>query len=224
MTPEKLAELESSATAAEQAAADAGGNDEALNKAAEDAKAAYAKAKAPSQESKRTEAEKAAYTLKKNAERARELGLDPAEIMGTKTHIEPNDDDEDDKPVTVGMLRNIQRKDAQKTALQMADELQDEATRTIVKEYISDRIVASGDADKDFRLALAAASAEKNKQVLAEMSRLVPPKRTAAGGSSPAHVEEEFNPTPEEQYHMKHFGLSKDKVLAARKASAEKGH
>ena len=181
-------------------------------------------AEAPSQE-KRTEAEKAAFSLKKNAERARELGVDVESVLGVKTHIETNADDEDNKPVTVGMLRDIQKKDAQKTSLQMAEDIADEETRNNVKAYLSDRIKPSGDAEADFRLALAAASAEKNKQVLAEINRYGTPKRTAAGGSMAAHIEEEFTPTAEEARLMQPpYNLSKEKIVAARKRSADKGN
>lgn len=177
---------------------------------------------APSQESKRTEAEKAAFSLKKNAERARELGLDPAEILGTKTHIETNREDDDNKPVTVGMLRDIQKADAHKSALQMADEIADADTKATVKKYLSDNIKPSGDAEGDFRLALAAASASKNAQIVQEINRYGTPRKTSSGGSMPAAVEEAFTPTQEEQWHMSHFGLSKEKVLEARKKAADK--
>lgn len=177
---------------------------------------------APSQESKRTEAEKAAFTLKKNADRARELGVDVESVLGTKTHIETNVDDEDSKPVTVGMLRDIQKADAHKSAIQMADDIADEETRATVKQYLSDNIKPSGNAESDFKLALAAASAPKNAQVLAEINRYGTPKRTASGGSVAAKVEEEFTPTVEEAWHMKNFGISKEKVIAARKAHADK--
>lgn len=178
---------------------------------------------APSQESKRTEAEKAAFALKKNAERARELGVDVELVLGTKSHIETNADDEDSKPVTVGMLRDIQKADAHKSAIQMADDITDEETKATVKQYLSDNIKPSGNAESDFKLALAAASAPKNAQVLAEINRYGTPKRTASGGSVAAKVEEEFTPTAEEQRFMQPpYNISKEKVLAARKAHADK--
>lgn len=181
------------------------------------------KTPAPSQESKRTEAEKAAFSLKKNAERAVELGLDPAEILGVKTHIEVDAQDDDAKPVTVGMLRDIQKQDAHKTSLQLADSIEDEETRATVKAILTDRIRPSGDGEADFKLALSAASAEKNKQVLAEVNRYAPPKRTASGGSMPAHVDAEFVPTSEEIMFMQPpYNLTKEKVIAARKKQADK--
>src|ERR1700687_1927122 len=98
MDQAKLAELEASVTAAENEAADAGGTDETLNKAVADAKAALSAAKAPSPQSKYTEKEKAAHALKANAERAKELGLDPADILGVKTHLEVGEEDDDNTP------------------------------------------------------------------------------------------------------------------------------
>lgn len=183
-----------------------------------------ANAEAPSQESKgKTEAEKAAFSLKKNAARAKELGLDPMEILGHKTHIETNVEDGDDKPVTVGMLRSIQKQDAQKTALQMAEDIADEDTKNAVKEALQTRVTPTGNAEDDFRFALGAISAPKNKAIIEEVNRYVAPKRTASGGSIPAHVEEEFSPTAQEQVFMRPpYNLSKEKIIAARKAAVDK--
>lgn len=183
-----------------------------------------ANAEAPSQESKgKTEAEKAAFSLKKNAARAKELGLDPMEILGHKTHIETSVEDGDDKPVTVGMLRSIQKQDAQKTALQMAEDIADEDTKNAVKEALQTRVTPTGNAEDDFRFALGAISAPKNKAIIEEVNRYVAPKRTASGGSIPAHVEEEFSPTAQEQVFMRPpYNLSKEKIIAARKAAVDK--
>lgn len=179
---------------------------------------------APSQEPKRTEAEKAAFSLKKNAERVKELGLDPTEILGIKpAAVMVDANDEDSKPVTVGMLRELQKADARKSAIEMADEIADEATRNAVKEALGTRVAPSGNAEDDFRFALGAVSATKNKQVIEELSRYVAPKRTAAGGSQPANFEEEFTPTAQESEFMKApYNLSKDDIIAARKRAAAK--
>ena len=174
------------------------------------------KTPAPSQE-KRSPEDTAAFNLKRQAEKAKELGLDPAEILGVKTHIDTNVDDEDSKPVTVGMLRDIQKKDAQISALQLADGIADEEIKNATKEYLTNNITPSGDADKDFRIALAAASASKNKQVVEMMGTYIAPKRTAAGGSAGVKVDEEFVPTQEEQVFMRPpYNLTKEKILAAR--------
>lgn len=183
-----------------------------------------AKSSAPSQEKpKRDEKDTAAYNLRRNAERARELGLDPGEILGVKTHIETDSNDEDSKPVTVGMLRDIQKQDAHKTALQRAEEIVDEETRAAVKDILTTRVKPSGDSEEDFRFALSAANAGKNTQIIKEVQRYVVPKRTAAGGSMPAHIEEEFTPTAEENRFMQPpYNISKEKIIAARRQAADK--
>lgn len=170
---------------------------------------------APSQE-KRTEEEKAAFTLKKTAERLTQLGIDPTEVLDIKNHSQETD--EDDKPVTMGMLKQIQKSDAQKTALQFANEILDPDVKNKTIEYLSTNIIPSGNAEADFRIAVAAASAEKNKQVIQEIGRYTQPKVTAAGGSAPSHIEEEFVPTSEELRMMQPpYNLSKEKVLDARR-------
>ena len=175
---------------------------------------------APSQKPTRDEKEKAAFSLKKNAERLRELGGDPEQVLGITRNLDINANDEDDKPVTVGMLRDIQKKDAQKTALQLAETIEDPTEREQVKTYLSTRIVPSGNAEDDFRLAFGAVRSTKNAQILAEMNRRGSPRVTAAGGSQPAHIEEEFTPTAEEARMMKPpYNLTKEKIIAARKRS-----
>ena len=150
-------------------------------------------------------------------------GGDPAEILGVKTHIETDDQDDDSRPVTVGMLRDIQKQDAHKTAIQRAEEIEDEATRTTVKNYLSNNVKPSGDAEADFKFALSAASAEKNKQVIAEIQRYVAPKRTASGGSMTAAIEEQFTPTDQESVMMRPpYNVSKEKIIEARKRTAER--
>jgi hypothetical protein len=201
MNPEELAEQEAATAAAAKAEADA---------------------KALSQKPQRTEKEKAAFSLRSTAERLKELGGDPAEILGLQSHIETNVDDEDEKPVTVGMLRDIQKKDAQKTALQLADSIEDEDDKAQVKEYLSKRIVPSGDAEADFRLAFGAVRSSKNKQILEEVNRRSQPRVTAAGGSRPAQTETDFVPTPEEARMMQRpYSLTKEKIIAARRRAEE---
>lgn len=163
----------------------------------------------PSQRIERTEAEKAAYNLKKNAERARELGVDPRKVFG-----ETNDDE------VPAWYKAEKAKEIQKTSLQLADSISDEDTREKVKDYLQNRLVPSGNAEEDFRLALGAASASKNKQVLEEMNRYSTPRRTAAGSSQPANIEEPFVPTESEATFMKPpYNLSKEKILENRKKS-----
>src|ERR1035437_4865765 len=73
------------------------------------------------QKSKYSDEEKAEFTFKKQAERLKALGKDPASILGIE-----KDEDEDDTLLTVGMLKKMQQETASKTALQQADEIQNE--------------------------------------------------------------------------------------------------
>lgn len=225
MDPKKLAELESAATAAAQAAEDAGGADEALNTASEDAKKAFEDAKskpAPSQSSKepKTEKEKAAFSLKKNADRLKELGGDPAEALGINPSINLDDtgDISDDTPVTFGTLRKQQLIDGKKAAIKMGEALEDETERTLVVDILSKRLVPSGNPEADLAAARAIANTEKNSQIAQEAMRRTQPKDHSSGGGAPAAgSDDNFTPTAQEAVFMgPPYNLSKEQIIAAR--------
>lgn len=209
LTPEEIAKLPEAERAAAQAEAD--------------------KAKADSQDptklelekreaQKRTEKEKAEFSLKKNAQRLKDLGGDPTEILGGSGSSHDGEDDGIPQ-----WYKDEQAKKESNTALQMADKIPDEDTKKLVKEYLSTNIKPSGNAETDFKLALAAASALKNKQVIEEINRHSTARTTASGGTVAAHNEDEFVPTPEEQVMMsKPYNLSKAKIIEARRLTAEK--
>lgn len=214
-----LAELEAATAVAKTASEAAGGTDEGLNKALTDAEAALSKAKAPSQNTGRTEAERAAYSLRKNAERARELGIDPAEVLGITSDTHIDDEISDDTPLTVGLARKMQVDSAHKTALQMADELPDDE-KDEVKTLLTSRIKPSGNADEDLRIARTIVNGGRNAKIIEHITQKPDVKRTAPGGSMGTSVEEAFNPTPEEARMMQPpYNLSKEKIIAARPKS-----
>lgn len=173
---------------------------------------------APSQAEKYTEAEKAAFNLKKQAEKAKEAGLDPADILGIRPQIYIDETLPDDRPLTIKDFRDLQKQDAHKSALQMAEELPEDE-RDEVKTLLENRIVPSGNAEEDLRLARAAVNARKNAQIVEHISNRTSPKQTAAGGSANApEPEDQFTPTPEEAVLMAHpYNLSQEKIIAARK-------
>lgn len=196
MTPEEIAEQEAATAAA---------------KAAEEA------AKAPSQKNERSEKEKAEFALRKNAERLKELGGDAADVLNIRPTINLDETLDDDKPLTVKDFRELQKKDASKTALQLAEQLPEDE-RNEVKQLLENRIRPSGNAEEDLRLARAAVNATHNAQIVEHISNRVLPKNTAAGGSTDSKVGDEFVPTPEEARFMQPpYNLTKDKILAARK-------
>lgn len=164
----------------------------------------------------RTPAEKAAYALRKNAESVAALGLDPAEVLGLN-HEAPVAVDKD-APVTVGMLEAMQKEQAQKTALQLADEIADPHERELTKKYLVERVKPSGDAHEDLRFARLAVNAVKSKQIVEEVNRAGQPRSFSSGaGAPPSSVEKEVEFTPLELSYMKPpFNLTKEQVLKAR--------
>lgn len=168
-----------------------------------------------SEPSHRTEKDKAIFTIKKQAERLQELGVDPAEVIGKK----PTSSDSE----VPEWYRQEKAKEKTQSALEMADRLPDEETREQVKVYLQTRIVPSGNPDQDFKDALGAVSASKNKQILEEIGRATTPRTVAAGGSADAKLEQEFVPTEEEARFMKPpYSLSKEAILKARKEAEAK--
>lgn len=172
---------------------------------------------APSQAEKRTEREKAEYNLKKRAEEARAQGIDPAEVLGVKPQVKIDNALADDTPLTVGTFREMQKQDARKMAEEMADSIEDEEERERVKSELR-FIVPSGDAQADFRRALAAANVEHNAKIAEELARRGRPTTGAAGGSRPAPEAKSEELTAEEMVFTRHpYNMSKEKILAARK-------
>lgn len=155
-----------------------------------------------------SEKEKAAFNLKKKIEEAKALGIDPKDILGIE---------EDQKDEVPEWYKKEQAKNSQKTALQLADSIADPDEKALVKEYLSTRVVASGDAESDFRLAFGAVNALKNKQIIEDMNRRVAPRTVAAGGSQGAKFDEQFTPTEEEALFMKSFGLKKEQIIEVRR-------
>jgi len=178
---------------------------------------AKAKAEAENLHNKRTEKEKAEYSLKKNAERVKELGGEPADVLGIRPHIHVDDDITDDTPLTVGTLRKLNKDEARKTALDMASEITDEAEREEVRLALETRITPSGNAKADFDFARGAINASRNAKIASEAARKGEARRTASGGSMNARVDEEFVPTEAEKAFMRPpYNMTKEKVLAAR--------
>ena len=209
MTPEEIAANEAATAAAKEAEA------KAL------ADKAKAEADAQALHKQKTEKEKAEYSLRKNAERLKTLGGDPTSVLGIK--LEPSEDEpDDDTPLTVGKLKEMQRQNAQQTAMQLADAIEDDAERKEVKDLLEKRITPSGNAEADLALARAGANARKNALLAEEAARRSKPNRTAAGGSMPGKPDEAFEPTAEETVFMQNYGLTKEDVIKARAQTAAK--
>lgn len=166
----------------------------------------------------KTEIEKAGFSLKKNAERFKELGGDPAAILGIEK-VEADDED-DDAPVTVGMLKKIQQQTAVKTAVQLTDDIDNETERELTKYHIENTIKSTGNPQEDFRLARLLVNASKNTKIIEEVARK-PIAKTHASGGAPAKQETvQSDLTPQEQMYMKPpFNLTRQQILDTRPKS-----
>ncbi len=159
------------------------------------------------QAKKRTKTEKLLYSKKRIDEQLKELG------------IEDEVEDDEDKPVTMGMLKKLQEQSSTKSALQMADEVTSSSERELLKYHLENTIRPSGDAKEDFKLAQGLVNAVKNNQIIEETIRKVTPKSHSSGSGAPANIEKPVEFTSEELAFMKPpFNLSKEKILEARKA------
>lgn len=165
-------------------------------------------------QSGRTEKEKAEFSLRKNAERLKELGGNPASILGVD-NTESND--EDDAPVTLGMLKMLQSQQAKKTALELANEITNDAERELTREYLTNRIISTGNPQEDLKLARGLVNAIKNKQILEQANIKPQAKRTSSNGGSAPYVKEEEELSPEEMSFMKPpFNLTKEAIIKSR--------
>jgi len=166
----------------------------------------------------RTEAEKAAYSLKKNAERAKELGIDPAEVLGFNQPQAPAATIDKDAPLTVGMYEQMQKNLGQKTAIQIAEQITDPHERELTIKYLQTRIVPSGDPDDDVRFARQAVNSVKNGQIVEELSRATAPRTYGSGAGAPPKPQPKSPElTAQEQLFTKPpFNMTVAEIIAAR--------
>ena len=165
--------------------------------------------------SKYTELEKAEHALKSTAERLKILGGDPNTIL--RIEKETPDIDEDDTPLTVGMLKKLQQENASKSALEEADEINNETERELVKFHLQNTIKSTGSPKEDLKLARALVNAVKNTQIIEEVNRKTPPKTYSNSSGAPAKQEVEVTYSQAELDMMKPpFNITPAQILAAR--------
>ena len=164
----------------------------------------------------KSELEKAIYTKQKLDERIARLKGESGEDITITT--EPDDS----QPLTVGQYREIQKQEAQRTALQMADEIEDESERELVKIKLQTRVVPSGNPAQDLRDARLMVNSIKNAQIAEELGRKSGAKNYPSGSGSPARVGDKFEPTAEEENFMRTFKLTEEQIKQAREKEAAK--
>lgn len=170
--------------------------------------------------SKKTPQEKAKDSLFFNAEQAKKLGLDPAEILG----IKPKEEivEEDDKPVTRKELEELLFKSRQDTAIkssvELANEISDEAERELTLFHINNTIKSTGDPKEDLKLARALTNSVRNSQIIEEASRKPIAKTHSSATSGNTNTSEPTVVlTAEEQAYLATGLVTKDEILIARK-------
>lgn len=167
----------------------------------------------------KTEAEKAAFSLRKNADRAKELGIDPAEVLGYKSIKQDTTEDDDNKPLTRGDLKKFQQESAAKSALQLADEISSESERELTKYHLQNTIKSTGNPSEDLRLARSLVNAVKNNRIIEESNRKTEVKTYSNGSGAPAKDEAiRGELTPQEMAFLgKPFNMTKEQIIKARK-------
>lgn len=169
--------------------------------------------------SKKTPQEKAKDSLFFNAQKAKELGLDPAEILGIKPKEEGVD--EDDKPVTrkdlLEALNAIKTSTATKTAEELAQEITSETERELTLYHIQNTIKSTGDPKEDLRLARAITNAARNSQILEEQARKPEAKGHSSSSSGGSMAPEpQVVLTAEEKAFLATGHITKEEILLAR--------
>ena len=163
----------------------------------------------------RSELEKASFSLKKNAERVKELGGEPDVVLG----IAKEDSPDDDAPITVGMFKKLQAEVATKTATQLAGEIENETERELTLFHLNNSIKSTGNPNEDLRLARALVNDVKNRQILEEIARKNPPKTHSNASGVDAIVNyDDTELTPQEKLFMgKPFNMTKEAIIKTRK-------
>lgn len=161
---------------------------------------------------KKTQKEKLIFKQK-------EISRQLQELDGDGEDLQPSIED-DEKPLTIGEFKKIQAKNVTKTALQLADEIQNESERELVKHYLQNKIVSSGNPQEDLSDARTLANKIKNAKI-AEMATQKPGViRTASNGGGLPFVDPEADLTPQEiSFMTSSLGKSftKKEILELRK-------
>lgn len=135
---------------------------------------------------------------------------------GVEPSLEDNVDD--DTPVTRGELKKLQAQAAIKTALDLANDIDSETERELVKYHINNTIKSTGNPKEDLRLAQAIVNSSKNAKI-AELAQQRPGvKQSSSNGGGSPYKELEPELTPQELRFMQApWNLSKETILAKRK-------
>lgn len=137
--------------------------------------------------------------------------------------LEPEIIEDDNAPVTVGMLKQMEREKAARTAVEMAEDIEDEKERELTKHHLQNTIRSSGNPKEDFRTARMLVNAARTAQIATEAGRKTTPRSYVTGAGAPPLETQPFEPTPDEAMMMGMKGLdgkpllTKEDIIKARK-------
>lgn len=125
---------------------------------------------------------------------------------------------EDDRPLTIGEFKKIQKESTVQTSLNLADEIENSIERELVKHHLENTIQPSGNPKEDLKNARAIVNAIKNKQILEETARKIDAKKHSSGSSGPAKQEKNEELTADElPFTRPPFNMTKAEIISTRK-------
>lgn len=158
--------------------------------------------------SKYTPEEKAAFNLKKNAELAESLGINVEEVIGLKKPEANSDIPE--------WYRKLEAEKAQKTALELADDIENEHERALVKHAL-ENVITGGSPTERLRVARGYVNSVKNGQVAEELARKGTPSSGSSAGAPAPKKPTEIELTPQEEPFTKPpFNMTKAEIISKR--------
>lgn len=156
----------------------------------------------------RTKKEKLLYTKQRVEEQLRELEGDEDDDLG---------DEDDDTPVTKGMLREMQAKNVVKTALDLTEDIADETEKALVQHHIKNTIRTTGNPAEDLKLARAIVNSVKNSQITEEVIRKGEAKSHSSGSGGARKNEQVLELSADElPFTRAPFNMTKEQIIAAR--------
>jgi len=155
--------------------------------------------------------------LERALHKKREVEFQIKKLQKEQGIEEPQPEGTDDEPLTVSKWRQLESEKAQKTAINLADEIPNEVERELTKYHINNSIKPTGNPAEDLKLARAIVNSVKNAQIATEIARKTPATPIGTGSGNPGNHEAHFEATPEEASMMRPpFNLTKEDVLKAR--------
>ncbi len=166
----------------------------------------------PKEESKKSPAP----SQKKFTKRER---LEHAKEKIEKQLGELENEEDENRPLTVGEFKRMQKEESRDNAIALAeDSIEDEEERQQVIDILENRITPSGNAEQDLALAVGAVNSIRTQRVAEESQRGQKPNNHASTPGAPGKPEgEEFVPTDEESRFMRApYNLTKEDIIKAR--------